>query len=1407
MEAVRRLLQMDGCFTVDCMGLSGGIALLWRDEWCVNIINYTKWHVSALIQEKENGPTWQFTGFYGHPDTGKRGSSWQLLKMLKPTTSIAWLCAGDFNEILHRVIRFTWSNNRNGNEFTKEKIDRVFGNNEWIDLFRHGVYNVLPAISSDHSPLSVSLHNTSNGRKKRRWCFRYEMAWEVKEECLKVVGEAWQNAGITDCQAKSLRTQLDLGQKGLMTWRQTLKQQEDQIVKNGILNIGHLQNYGTGEHVAAMKQFQEEVVNAITANDMKWKQRAKQHWLKHGDRNTQYFHMQASQRKKINAVNSIVDSQGRVVTDQSEIGEVFTVFFSSLFTTSQPLSIDQCLQEMDTKLDMDMKAWLLKPFTREEITAAVFKMNPLGSPGPDGFPAQFYQKNWEVVGDQVCNFALQFLNHGGSLSEVNDTFITLIPKVQNPTRVAEYRPISLCNVIYKVVSKTMANRLKHILPQIIAPNQSAFVPGRVEWDFIEAIMTKMDFPGHWIHITKSCLSSVSYSVLVNGEPQEKFAPSRGLRQGDPLSPYLFILCAEGLSSLLKHAEACGNLTPVTIGRGPIKVSHLFFADDSLLFCQAKYEEINCVLKILELYEKGSGQVINKDKSAIFFSKNTTLMTQQQIKSLAGVQSTSNFEKYLGLPSLVGRKKIASFHSLIDRTWSRVSNWRTKFLSAAGKEILLKVVLQAIPTYAMGMFLLPASITRRLNQILRRFWWGFNEDSSKIQWVKWEQLSGRKDNGGLGFRDLKCFNIALLSKQGWRILQNPTSLVAQILKQKYFKQGSLLDAKLGTGPSFAWRGIHTGLSLLKKGISWRVGNGKQINIWHDRWIPSLPGQQIVTPRDDDCWCDKVSDIIDPQLKIWQESLLDELFSIQEREGIKAIPISLGGREDKLIWQFTPNGIYTVKSGYYLGKELEREKIGESSGKTMDCLVWRSIWKLKVPPATRMFVWRACSEVLPTMANLKRRKVIKDSSCLICKKEHETSGHALWGCSGAQDVWSQGPIKVQKSSSQSDLFFNIWAELIGKLDSEELNEAAITLRLIWARRNDVLHGKAFKHPREIIAQARTELTLHNETMQKMVGDNSENMTRVLEWTKPAAGCLKVNWDVAVQMRMGRIGIGVIIRDHHGLVIGALRANRPLKGSVFDAEAYGLLLACVFCKEIGVRQICLEGDSKQVVDQMNQDSPNWSLGGCLISDAKEILNLAAIWSISHAYREANMAAHMLAQAAYECTEDMYDIEICPACICQDIAHLLTTRKWGREGTGQDTSQIGYRTVIWPNAKRLSTSSMSLHVHGSRRTLETSLLLEVGPTSAHWGGRTYPSMVREFYMEMCSMPQDASSHIMIVRSVQFEVSTDVITKLRIHRVSETSTTVDAQAEEVADVGPRHISIIYWPSRVYGQRCKPVGG
>lgn len=174
--------------------------------------------------------------------------------------------------------------------------------------------------------------------------------------------------------------------------------------------------------------------------------------------------MQTSQIRKANTIKCVEDRDGRGVTEQDAIGEVFTGFFSSLFTTSFPTKIKECLHALDTRISVKMKDCLMKPFTQEEVTTAVFQMNPSGSPGPYGFLAQFYQNHWQAVGEEVCRFALQALNQGGSLKEVDDTFISLIPKVRNPKRVAEYRPISLCNVLYKIVSKTLANRLKGILP-------------------------------------------------------------------------------------------------------------------------------------------------------------------------------------------------------------------------------------------------------------------------------------------------------------------------------------------------------------------------------------------------------------------------------------------------------------------------------------------------------------------------------------------------------------------------------------------------------------------------------------------------------------------------------------------------------------------------------------------------------------------------------------------------------------------------------------------------------------------------------------------------------------------------------------------------------------------------------
>jgi hypothetical protein len=342
--------------------------------------------------------------------------------------------------------------------------------------------------------------------------------------------------------------------------------------------------------------------------------------------------------------------------------------------------------------------------------------------------------------------------------EVNLTVIALIPKIASPTKVSEFRPISLCNVFYEIISKTLANRLKIFLPTIISANQSDFIPGRlitdnvlvayetlhsmhtkmwgktgymtlkldmskaydrVEWAFLVEVMKKLGFADRWVELIMTCVTTVKYSVLINGEATGRICPSRGLRQGDPLSPYLFLLCTEALSAQLTKAERIGLLIGVpTSPRGP-RINHLFFADDSLLFCRATPAEWHRLEGILELYERASGQMLNRDKTSIFFSRNTCNSVKENILRLAGVPTTQRYDKYLGLPALVGKSRIREFQSIKDIVRNRINEWKTKFLAQAGKEVLLKAVVQAIPTYSMSLFLLPKSLCKEINSIMQR----------------------------------------------------------------------------------------------------------------------------------------------------------------------------------------------------------------------------------------------------------------------------------------------------------------------------------------------------------------------------------------------------------------------------------------------------------------------------------------------------------------------------------------------------------------------------------------------------------------------------------------------------------------------------------------------------------------
>ncbi|XP_027126082.2 uncharacterized protein [Coffea arabica] len=745
---------------------------------------------------------------------------------------------------------------------------------------------------------------------------------------------------------------------------------------------------------------------------------------------------------------------------------------------------------------------------------------------------------------------------------------------------------------------------------------------RVEWHFLQAMMQKMGFCARWINWITSCLSSVTYSFNCNGESKGFVTPERGIRQGDPLSPYLFLICSEGFSNPLKKAEERKDLNGLRISRqGPL-ITHLFFADDSLIFCKANTRQATEIMKILRTYEKASGQLVNLDKSAIFFSKNVSRELRSEVCSSIGGMAEIKQGKYLGLSMVIARTNDQIFGFIKENIRSKMQDWRNKFLSNAGKEVLLKAVSMAMPTYAMSVFKLSRKMCKDISSLMANYWWGETNGKNKMHWVSWRKMSMKRNEGGLGFKDIEAYNKALLGKQIWRIITKPNLLVSKVLKARYFPKDSILSCKTYRNASWFWQGLLGARCLIDQGMIRRIGNGRSTSIWGHRWIPGSSSGKPTTPRPLNSECKMVHELINQQR--WNRNTIFKYFNHKDAEKILNIPLSLTGREDCYYWQHNAGGQYTVSSGYqFLMKErseAEKEQVeaagssireGSQSARQM----WKTLWKLNIKHKIKIFIWKCITGALPVRAEIYRKTRLGDPVCRMCGEEQESVEHLFFSCPHTQEVWKVAPIKWDGVVDQQGSFKR-WRITVSEArrrprGMEHIGLTANILWQVWKERNKKeFENKGSCLPARTISKAHKEWLEQEGSLSRITRLSTGKTTPITEEPfQELEEADTIVMEVATESQVGKVplGIGVRVRRHPNTLLAewALRERSLGNITINDAVAIKLIL----CKalEQGWSRIAIHFHNQDLMRQMKNRCPSNSSLATLIED---ILNMQRLF-----------------------------------------------------------------------------------------------------------------------------------------------------------------------------------------------------
>ncbi|XP_071715131.1 uncharacterized protein [Rutidosis leptorrhynchoides] len=660
-----------------------------------------------------------------------------------------------------------------------------------------------------------------------------------------------------------------------------------------------------------------------------------------------------------------------------------------------------------------------KRFDEKEVRDAILDCASNKAPGTDGFNLRFFKKYWEIIKHDLDSISW-FWEKGEISRGCNSSFVTLIPKIVDPQLIVDYRPISLISSYYKIIAKLLSNHLRNVIPSLVGLEQSAFLKGRfihdgalivnecidflkwkkqkgfifkvgfekafdsINWDFLFEVMRCMRFGSKWCKWIHACLASASISILVNGPPTIEFSLGRGVRQGDPLSPFLFILAAEDLNIFTKNALDKELFSGIEVGGDKVPVSDLQYADDTIFFGEFSRTNARNLQNLLMCFELASGLKVNFNKSCVYgieMSDDELILIANQMGCRVGEFSFT----YLGLPIGYKMTKMKDLNPVIENIKNRLSCWKMRSMSYGGRLVLIKSILSNLPLYFLLLFRAPQCVLKLLENVRQEFFWGGTESGTKISWW-W-----------------------------WRFYTETDSLWNKVIRSIYGSCGGLrLGGDLGYRPTLGtWKNIIlAGNSLEDLGNAFKhsfkkeIGNGSSTSFWNDIWLGDNK-LSVIFPRLYRLETDPTA-TVEQRLSsngpggsngnwAWARAPtgrvrgeLDDL--LQRVSGIQC-----SDREDKYSWVLDNNKNFTVKKLSGICDEKILPTINNNAVTLRNNLV---------PKKIEIFIWRLMKKRLPVRIELDKRGIdLHSVRCPVCDDGLESTDHTLPFCSYAFEIWNR------------------------------------------------------------------------------------------------------------------------------------------------------------------------------------------------------------------------------------------------------------------------------------------------------------------------------------------------------------------------------------------------------------------